>query len=778
MPTDNYKPRKVFLKNYFIEKYDIIQLQSLVHSNKISLNDKKSLQRISKMKTDDNDIYYIQKIRYYTDNNYGRYQPQNGKRNYTYCYQNMPSQIRNFLIHDRYLDLDVVCSQPTIMTQIHNNYNIQSPQLQYYIQNREQIIKHIVKKTKTSRKQVKTLFNIIMNGGTPDTWFETEKIPKIKLHQFVYDLQHEQQTNINKLIIHYPQIIQYVKNKKTKQNKPYHNGSIYAEIYHTYERNVLDNINKYCESKSITITSLIHDGLLIEKKHKINDQFLLNIQNYIKQNTNLDIRLIFKPTIIPDKFQDIHVTLVIDDTDCANHIIKEIGYKYRKSTNYTYHLQNGIWIQREMSQHYSNIFDSKIRNYISSRKFIQREKNIRIGRTDSSRKAITSIVLDKLNIDTEFEENTRNSNIKHLFFNNGVFSFTHQKMFSFDSEYVTKNKIKSFFKIQRNFINKNDMDSNTLRQLQLNINKVHKIILDPIFNNNQELKTYFLQWFSRGLAGHIEDKSFGFGLGFRNSGKSILIKLFQNAFGPYVSLTNGEHLLMKPNDNDISKSLGWCIDLIDTRICFMSEIAFDIHNKNLKINGNLIKQLSSGGDQFEARKLYKNITKFVPQTRFCLMCNDLPSIAPTDAKESIIKFDFPVKFVNQNQLSISEFYKLKNPQIPEIIKQNDIINAFTYILLEHYKETIPIMPNCVIEDNEDFENDGTSDYDIIREHIVFDKNLKISCKELINHLKTTELNVSNNKLTKLLKAFGVTKKKYRGAGNLRNKFCYFGCSNK
>ena len=121
MPTNNYKPRKVFLKNYFIEKYDIIQLQSLVHSNKISLNDKKSLQRISKMKTDDNDIYYIQKIRYYTDNNYGRYQPQNGKRNYTYCYQNMSSQIRNFLIHDRYLDLDVVCSQPTIMTQIHNN---------------------------------------------------------------------------------------------------------------------------------------------------------------------------------------------------------------------------------------------------------------------------------------------------------------------------------------------------------------------------------------------------------------------------------------------------------------------------------------------------------------------------------------------------------------------------------------------------------------------------------------------------------------------------------
>jgi hypothetical protein len=40
-----------------------------------------------------------------------------------------------------------------------------------------------------------------------------------------------------------------------------------------------------------------------------------------------------------------------------------------------------------------------------------------------------------------------------------------------------------------------------------------------------------MTWLSRGLAGHVRDKSFGVLLGERNSGKSALIGLLEEAYG-------------------------------------------------------------------------------------------------------------------------------------------------------------------------------------------------------------------------------------------------------
>ena len=108
-------------------------------------------------------------------------------------------------------------------------------------------------------------------------------------------------------------------------------------------------------------------------------------------------------------------------------------------------------------------------------------------------------------------------------------------------------------------------------------------------------------------------KRFFFGLGSGNSGKSTLVKAYSSSFGKLIGIFNAENISYKDHSNsDEGSTMRWVLLLKECRIIFSNEIKAEV-----KLNGNFIKKLSSGGDELSTRKMYQEETTFVPHFKLC-----------------------------------------------------------------------------------------------------------------------------------------------------------------
>lgn len=233
--------------------------------------------------------------------------------------------------------------------------------------------------------------------------------------------------------------------------------------------------------------------------------------------------------------------------------------------------------------------------------------------------------------DEDFIDKLWTSNLFKLCFKNGYYDFKKGTLVEYDTDTHTT------IKINRDFKEPTEED----------IKAVYDKILNPIFNNDKELMACWLNYIARGLAGHIEDKNWGVGIGERDCGKGVLVGMLENCFGEYCRSTNSENFLFKNNGGDSAKALSWLVPFEFKRLLLTNEITRDAEGK-YKINGNILKKLSSGGDKIEARVNHKDEINFKIQARVCMFCNDLPPIEPADAKETSYMFRYPSKFLNED----------------------------------------------------------------------------------------------------------------------------------
>ncbi|KAJ1640722.1 hypothetical protein T492DRAFT_831733 [Pavlovales sp. CCMP2436] len=125
-------------------------------------------------------------------------------------------------------------------------------------------------------------------------------------------------------------------------------------------------------------------------------------------------------------------------------------------------------------------------------------------------------------------------------------------------------------------------------------------LLIPIYPNEE--RNYNAHFKSRTLAGCFQDKKWYGYCGMRDSGKGTeTVKTKDSA------------------TTDPAKALGWIVDEKNCRIIISNEISGDEHTV---LNGGLIEILASGGDEVEARKLYKDASGFTPQFTMFLCYNN------------------------------------------------------------------------------------------------------------------------------------------------------------
>jgi P4 family phage/plasmid primase-like protien len=212
-----------------------------------------------------------------------------------------------------------------------------------------------------------------------------------------------------------------------------------------------------------------------------------------------------------------------------------------------------------------------------------------------------------------------------------------------------------------------------------------------------------------------------------SNGKSKLLELFQHALGQYADTFPVSLITKKRKDADnaspqLAKSKG-------KRFCVFNEPEDDD-----KVYVGMMKELT-GGDEVEARKLFKEPIKFRPQFKLLLVCNKLPHIPANDKgtwrRLRVVEFssEFVDKPSQPNQFKIDRSLPQKLPKHAE---------AFMSILIREfhkYKENGLVEPKKVKAFTENYRQDSDVFLAFIKETYSESKGGKISINSMYQVFK-------------------------------------------
>ena len=755
------------------EKYDITNSKKLLLSDILDEEYKGSLNKY--LKKGKNGKVEVE----YTQNEIGRLNIKvKGLKEGETCIAQafMKGICKSALCSKYYKDLDMINAHPTFLEHILKERGLDCAILSHYNENRDKFFNKMAKKG-LDRDSCKTLIiKIFYNGGIPsfckDNNIEPECIPDM-----IYDLEKELKTNTQELLKSNELIPYRMKAIENKGEDHYNlDGTAMSYYLQTIECRCLMALVDILKKEKIIVGALIHDGLHIDKSSELN---IKKLEYQLEKETGIKIGLKVKP------FQEIHelnnMIVIKTDKEGADYISDKLKNDYIISQERIFMRIDNVWtendkvIKRNLIKVIGNM-------NIFMEKIVQTKEGTDLHLVPHStmkKGCLDMLVYVEPTEDPDFIDKLWSSNIYKLCFRNGYYNFRAGRLEDYDNDTHTTIKINRELKMP-------DMDI---------VDQVYKRILNPIFNNDTGLMKCWLNYIARGLAGHIEDKNWGVGIGERDCGKGVLVGMLENCFGEYCRSTNSENFLFKKGQSDSAKALSWLVPFEFKRLLLTNEITIDSEGK-IRINGNTLKKLSSGGDKIEARVNHKDEINFKIQARVCMFCNDLPPIEPADTKETSYMFRFPSKFLNpdddrlgkpimrpvmyeteegevkyeldedgeKKMINICNFYK-KDDDIKAWCRKEEVMNAFIYIIFQNYGDKA-LIPENMKEEMNDFKEEEKEE-DIFLSLFNFpndtewDENKKdwISMDHIKVVMKKAQLSLSAQKYKNYLLGKGCMKAK-------------------
>lgn len=288
---------------------------------------------------------------------------------------------------------------------------------------------------------------------------------------------------------------------------------------------------------------------------------------------------------------------------------------------------------------------------------------------------IKRILADKSIVDNNFVDSLWRSNLQHIAFTNGVYSFQERRLMPLAE---AQDKQVFFTQDTRRPFPAASPELDRAKQ------ELMARVLVPTFPD-AGVRAFFLNCLARALAGEIPDKRWFACLGPRNSGKSILCKLLKLAFGPFVRAMNAENLVIRESSQDAAKAQSWMKPLEHTRVAYSNEMRASGATRNKTLDGELMKRLCSNGDEVELRTNHQDEIQVRLQATMFLFANDFPAIDPPDAYQTMVGFRLLTEFREAHE-------------IEAFIQQPVVLDAFTVLLTEHYTPSMQVPPPIVQED--------------------------------------------------------------------------------
>lgn len=679
--------------------------------------------------------------KYHTKTGYGRLMLADGKSGH----QNLMREFRSLLCAGDYYDVDITNCHPVILSQVCKSKSLKSDRLQEYVKGRDEIFEKIMKKGIT-KESIKTEFIKVVFGGSFD-FEETLKSIDAKTKVWMKDFQKEMKDIQSHIYKTEKEAVKHVEKDFNKE------GSATSIYLQHIESTIIQCAYTFLHERRYHVGSLIFDGLQVRKTKVLDRDVLLKLQKYVKNETGYDVEFTIKdfPAKIPEdqlNYKNLDVYVVDNDAEAAEIILKSIDNKIVKCDNF--------WFRKKFD--HANIYEEiSEKQLILTLLDVISEFNIKLnnpkGHKDYSKKTkgandIARMVMAKMPNDADFREKLWGSCFGKLCFLNGVYDFKSNTFNDYQEEEVTVTYI----------------DRNYKHAVKKDVKLLFDKVIYPILTQDSQ-REFYLRWLSRGLSGQYTEKTWCVGLGNRNSGKSVITDLCLNSLNNYVGVFNAEEMATQRSGNgDIAKKMMWVVPHEYTRLIFSNELKTeDDGGRKIKLDGNVIKSVASGGDIQKARQLFERERKMKLQGRMTLFMNELPQISPTDAKENLSIVEFSSVFKDEitekdekiNRLEHScKFFK-KDNSIKQFIQQENMRDAWVHLLISFYNER---QEHWKL--NEEYESNENNEDNLITELFEFtlDPNDKMTNAEIKDSL-TTDMNISK---------LGLTLKKY-GAQAYRTK---------
>ena len=685
--------------------------------------------------------------------------------------QGIKKTFRGLLMKGIATDIDMKNCHPVLLKYICKLHNIPCPNLEYYINHREECLSQF-----SNREKGKNMFLVATNN---DVILKGKNLPK-----FLKDYDKEMKDIQNKLVS-LPDY-KFLQDTIPEDKQTNYNGSAINRILCYYENIVLQHAIHLINSKAIEIAVLMLDGLMVYGDYYNQPELLKDIETYVnKQIPDLNMEWAYKEhdnTLrIPDDFNEGAVNdadeyrFVSDDNHASDLILRELADTLVYVDKRMFLKHENIW--REDFNFINDyvlkfILNSNICRLNDDLKYVPYNQNVKSAK--NVREAL--FVKIKTSVNPKYDDLYRKLHYTtkgRLCFLDGVLDFKQKKFYKWDDidfEYYSTVQIKLNF--ENYFHNPNTAIIDDLKIK----------IFEPLFNKKTDLA---LQFFSRAFAGHCEDKNYATYLGNRDCGKGILFELFK-AFGDYLKAFSLDNILCnrisKFQEPKKSVELFWLLNLEFCRLAFSQETPDP--ERGLKVNPSLFKKLVSGGDTQTARRNYdRDDTHFqVDFTPF--MAGNSSLELSGDLKEHLIEFESVVQFKKQDEIDrlrdngmdelLLKKYQVKDADLKEKCGSSDWQLAVIYLIYINYTDTAL---SSGVQDNTDEKDFSlieqfTEDYEITNN---YDDDIV-----LIKEIQSMDYGKQDwKKLKAELENLGVIIKECKKRDDrYRNKVCCFGIRKK
>jgi hypothetical protein len=187
-----------------------------------------------------------------------------------------------------YMDIDMVNCHATILQQLCKSNNIATPELDKYINNREELLAEVVNDYTVSRDQAKNLFIILLFYGTFATWKKEHELDEtFESNDYITALSNEIKNIGCRIIVENPKEVELCKKLKKKNAK----GSVVSLLLQCIEDHILGIMyNKMGRPKNVI---LCFDGMAVLKSD-FPDVNLKEIEDDITAKTSFQMKLVVK----------------------------------------------------------------------------------------------------------------------------------------------------------------------------------------------------------------------------------------------------------------------------------------------------------------------------------------------------------------------------------------------------------------------------------------------------------------------------------------------------
>jgi hypothetical protein len=655
--------------------------------------------------------------------------------------------------------------------------------IQEYIDDRDNKIKDLMKDLDISKGEAKCLFLQCLNKHSQTKYYRNKEIKNEFFKNFDKETTRVMEEISN---IYYDEYSSYLDDTDEEEFIYNIHGKIQNILLCKKENEYLKIARDYFKEKNINIHTLMYDGCM----PYISD-------NYKIEEVIIELNEIFKPIGITWTIKEHAIDLLehlmkfdsieqkpftgANIEEVAKHILQnELKDKLIRDNKGTLNYMNDRIIIKN-----KEVINLDLYKYISNGKYSyvkegkQGPIRIRINEVPCEIKKLVESLISNCNKDDSFNETVFNYTKYKLFFNNGYYDFKTDKFIhgKFNKTFI---KVNTNLKLNSNEEKRKEIEDKIFYPIfGIERGKEKEIITEEgkekeVYKVNYQLYQYLLYRLKRSLGGFTEDKKFITLEGERNCGKGVISDILIQAFEQYITLSNSNNLLMKINkaDKDEAKALSWTLPLEFTRICLFQEMSVD-PEKPVKLDSSMIKKIASGGDKISARSNNKDEREFSIQATMLICTNDFPEATTTDVKETkdefIIKSKFiDSKFKEEDKKKDIKYYK-KDDTIKEYIKNMDVLNEFTLMILNATECDYPELIKNELDDMDD-DNDFTKIKQLFE--VTKDKEDTLTNNDLKEYIKSFKLPFTIIKLKRNLVSLGAETYRnsdYRGLSYIKLK---------